>query len=155
MSEVRVQSEGILRYVQASGSGRTWATAAGPASGRVGLVRSFQFTSAETINTVMERGIPDHHKLTSKQPIEVTFSLAWTGSGIPIASGLGASVPMNHYEFMAQRPEDGLGPTGFYHQFHGGVITNVQFTEGDEDLINLTIRALGMSGPTGSGFLTI
>lgn len=155
MSEVRVQAEGVLRFVQASGSGRVWATGATPASGRVGFVRSFQFTSAETINTVMERGIPDHHKLTSKQPIEVTFSLAWTGSGIPVASGQGASVPMNHYEFMASRPEDGLAPTGFYHQFMGGVITNVQFTEGDEDLINLTVRALAMVGPTASGYLTV
>ncbi len=39
MPEVRIMSEGTLRYVQGSGSGRTWGTASAPASGLYGYVQ--------------------------------------------------------------------------------------------------------------------
>lgn len=153
MAEVRVQSEGSLRAVQASGSGRSWATASAPVSGFVGYVRSFTFTSARTLATIMERGNPDHHKEAARTPIDLTVNFAWTGSHRTPASGSGASVPMDHLEFRASEPEN--GGSGRYYQFYGAAQQSIQFTEGEsEDTVQIQYRCLGMSGANPSGYLS-
>lgn len=154
MGEVRVKREGTLWFVQASGSGRTWATATSPTSGYLAYVQSMAYTSAQTITTIMERNNPDHHKVTQVAPIDVTFTLLYTG-GIPTAlSGSGASVPMFHLEYRASAPEIGNGTTGAYFQFIGVALQQHQFTEADDgDTVAFTTRALAMTGPTGSGYI--
>lgn len=156
MAEIRVALEGSLWWVQASGSGRTWATASAPASGLVGLVTDFSFTSGATITTIMERGIPNHHKLTERARIEPTFSMGWTGTNaLPTAiTGTGASVPMFHYEFKSIRPEDFAG-SGYYFQFQGAALQSYDFKEAKEGN-NKTIKlaCLAITGPTASGYIT-
>jgi hypothetical protein len=152
MPEVRVASEGTLWFVQASGSGRTWATASAPASGLVAYVQSFSHTSAVGFTQIMERGIPDHHKFASKSPIDVTFNCLWTGAFTGMLTASGSTVPMMHIEHRASAAE--LGASGFYHQYHGAVLTNIGFTEAAEgNTIALTFRALAMNGPTASGYI--
>lgn len=152
MSEVRIMSEGSVWWVQASGTGSAWATASAPASGLYGFVRSFTFTSGQTVQTVMDRGVPHHQKVVSKQPISVNLNFAWTGAHPTAASGAGASVPMFHLEYKADRPE--AAGTGIFYQFHGAAQQNLQFSEGEqEDTIQQTFVALGMNGPTASGYL--
>lgn len=154
MPEVRVQSEGTLRFVRGSGAGASWATAATPVSGLLAYVRSFSFTSAANIATVSERGIPDHHKLGSKTPIDVTFQCGWTGGYPSAASGGGHTVPLIHLEHRASAAEIGDGTTGFYHQFHGAALISTRLNEGEtENTIDLTYRCLAMVGPTGSGYI--
>lgn len=155
MAEVRVKAEGTLRWVQASGSGRTWATASAPASGVVGFVQSFSFTSAQTVQTMVERGRPDHHKLVGFSPIDVSLEFLWTGNFLaPTATGSGASLPMFHMEFRASAVERGAG-TGEYFQFHGCALVDNRVTENDDgNRVALTYRALAMTGPTASGFLS-
>lgn len=158
MAEQRVMMEGSLWWVQASGSGRTWATASAPASGLVGLVTDFSFTSGATITTIMERGVPNHHKLTERSRIEPGFSFGWTGTNaMPSAvTGTGASLPMFHLEFKAARNEDGTGlGSGFYYQFHGAALQSFDFKEAKEgDSITLKAACLAMNGPTASGYIS-
>lgn len=158
MSEVRVQAEGVLRYVQASASGgnasglRVWATASAPASGVFAYVQSFSFTSARQMATISDRGLPTHHKETSKDPINVTFQCFWTGETPLPASASGASIQAWHLEFKAANPEE--GGTGRYYQFYGAAVQSVAFAEAAEgDTIDFTVMALGMNGATGSGYL--
>lgn len=152
MAEIRSMREGELRFVQATGSGRTWATAATPVSGIFAYVRSMSWTSGATVNVISERGIPDHNKLVSRQPIQITVNAGWTG-GIPsAASGAGASVPMFHLEYRASAAE--TPTTGQYVQFHGVPLVSTQWTEGDEDTMAFTFQALAMNGPTASGYLS-
>lgn len=153
MAEVRVMSEGVLRWVQASGSGSSWATGATPASGVFGFVRSFSFNSAARVSTISDRGVPNHHKVVGKDPVNVTVNLAWTGTLPTPATAAGASVPMVHLEYKSLESELG-GGTGRYFQFYGLPIQQVQFTEGDEDTMALTLPALGMSGANSSGYLS-
>lgn len=159
MSEVRVGMEGSLSWVQASGSGRTWATATGPASGvAMAFITDFSFTSGQTITTIMDRGRPHHHKQTEVAPIDVSFSFNWTGqNAIPSATtGTGASVPMFHYEFKSTRNEDGSGAgSGYYYQFMGAAFLSTDFKEAKEgDTHAYKIRALAMSGANTSGYLS-
>lgn len=154
-SEVRVMMEGTLRFVRQSGSGRTWATASAPVSGLLAYVQSFSYTSAQTLTTIRERGVPDHHKITEKAPIDVTFQCLFTGQ-IPTAiSGSGATVPMWALEFRASAAEIGNGTTGTYIQFHGAGLQDLKFGEAKEgDTLDFTLRALALNGPTGSGYLS-
>lgn len=152
MAEVRVQAEGALRWVQASGSGRTWTTASAPASGLIGFCTEFSFTSAQRVVTVENRGVPDHHKVVGKDPVELNVTFLWAGSDPWPGSGSGASVPMHHLEFKASRPED--GGSGYYYQFYGAVPTNIEFSEAEEgDTIARSYMCLGMSGANASGYL--
>lgn len=152
-SEVRVQAEGLLRWVQASGSGNVWATASAPQSGLVGYVQSFSHTSAQEMTTIMERGKPTHHKFMSSTPPEVTYEFLWTGTNaFPTATASGASVPMFHLEFRASASE--TPGTGVYYQYHGCVPLTNDFTENAEgNTISYSFRALGMNGPSASGYL--
>lgn len=154
MSEVRVMQEGSLRWVQASGSGNVWATASAPQSGLVGFVQSFSHTSAQEMTTIVERGIPSHHKFLSKTPPEITFQFLWTGTNaFPTATASGASVPMFHLEFRASAAE--TPGTGVYYQFFGCVALNNNHSEAAEgNTIDYTFRALAMNGSTGSGYLS-
>jgi hypothetical protein len=154
MSEVRNFSEGELWWVQASGSGRVWATASAPASGLLGYVQAgFSYTSAAKYTPIMERGIPDHWKFTERSPIDLSFTMLSTGGVPAAASGSGASVPMIHLELKHKRPEH--PGSAFYEQFHGVPIESLVFKEAAEgNTIDCKFRALGMNGPTGSGFLS-
>lgn len=151
MAEIRTMREGTLWWVQASGSGRTFATASAPQSGEFGFVRSMNYTSGATINVVSDRGTPDHNKLISRQPISLTVNCAWTASVPSAASGSGASVPMFHLEYRASAAE--TPTTGIYMQFHGVPLVSYQWTEGDEDTMAFTFQALACNGPTGSGYI--
>jgi hypothetical protein len=153
MPEVRTMAEGTLRFVQASGSGSTWATASAPVSGLVAYVQSFSHTSAVNFVQISERGIPDHHKFASKSPIDVTFNCLWTGAFTGMLTASGSTVPMMHLEHRASAAEIGA-TSAFYHQYHGAVLTNIGFTEAAEgNSIALTFRALAMVGPTASGWI--
>lgn len=153
-SEVRVQLEGTLWWVRGSGSGNIWATASAPVSGLAGYVQSFSFTSALTLATMSDRGIPTHHKIASKQPIQVTFQCLWTGVHPSAVSGSGASVPFDHLEFKALVPED-TAIRGAFYQFMGFARQQLQFTEQAQgDTIQFQGMALGMVGPTASGYLS-
>lgn len=154
-SEVRTFPEGTLRFVQQSGSGRTWATAATPVSGLIGYVRAGQsIASARTINTIMERGYPDHHKFGEATPPEWTFSFLQTGIIPTAVTGAGASVPMWLLEHRASAPENGT-QTGIFNQLMGGVIISQGWTENAEgNVFNMTIRGLAQNLATGSGYLS-
>lgn len=154
-SEARTFAEGTLRVVQASGSGRAWSTAAAPVSALLGYVRAgMSITSARTINTIMERGLPDHHKFGEATPPEWTFSFLQTGSIPSALTAVGASVPMWHVEHRASAPENGT-LTGIFNQLHGGVVTNLGWTENpDGNVFQMTIRGLAQVLGTGSGWLS-
>ena len=158
MAEVRVMAEGSLWWVQASGSGRTFATASAPVSGLVGFVTDFSFSSGATITTISERGIPNHHKLTERARIEPSFNFLWTGTNaLPsAATGTGASLPMFHLEFKSTRNEDGTGAgSGYYYEFLGCALTSDDFKESkDGNNHGYKFAALAMVGPTASGYLS-
>jgi len=154
MTEVRVQAEGELRWVQASGTGVAWATASAPQSGDFAFVRSFDFSSAQTHQIVMNRGTPDHWKHISKSTITVNVQADWTGYWPSALTSSAASLPLMNLEFVAREPELGITPTGRYIQFHGVVVDNIQVTENENaDTIAFTFQALATDGMTASGFL--
>lgn len=162
VGEVRIMAEGTLRGVQASGSGRTWATAASPASALYGFVQNgMSLTSAQTVTTIMERGIPDHHKISEKSPIKVTVSQLInhnTGSQTPfiITTASGTTVPMQHLEWRISAAEIGAGGgTGMYYQFLGVAPESFKITEDSKgNKMDYSFVCLAMTGPTGSGFLS-
>src|SRR3990167_1722737 len=134
-SEVFVQAEGMLSMVQASASGglasgaRVWATGSAPPSAiALAYVQSFSFTSAQQIATIRNRAQPTHHKQTMLDPIQLTFTVLWTGAFTAFLSASGATMPMGHIEFKAAEPLAGA-TSGRYFQFHGVPFQQVQFTE--------------------------
>ena len=153
--EIRTHLEGTLRWVQASGSGRTWATASAPASGIFGYVQEgATYTSGQTITTVMDRGIPDHHKLASKDAITFSLTVLSTGFIPSPSSGSGASVPMWHLELRESQPEVGSG-SAIYTQFHGVAPNSIVWTENAAgNTFQVQGVALSMNGPTASGYLS-
>lgn len=157
-NEIFVHAEGILRFVQASASGgnasgaRVWGTGSAPVSGTMAYVESFSYTSGRTIQTIMNRGVPTHHKMTQRDPIQITFNCLYTGAVPEAASASGATIDMWHLEHEAN--DAGLANSGRYIQFHGVTVQSVQFTENPQgDTLAFTCVALGMNGPTGSGYL--
>lgn len=154
MPEIRNQQEGSLRWVAASGSGSAWATASGATTALMAFCRAFTVDSGRNITTVSDRGVPSHHKLASKTPVNVSFDLAWgITANYPslVASGSGATVPMIHMEYKSTAPEAGAA---IYYQFHGVALTNQNFQEGEtENTIRFQGVALAMNGPTASGYL--
>lgn len=154
--EVRTVKEGSLWWVRQSGLGTAWATASAPPSGLMGFVRSFTYTSGATFAPISDRGELNHWKKTDVTPISMTVSFAWTGAWPSGISGSGASVPMLALEHRAITPEVAGGTSagsGVYHQFYGVIIDSLQFTEGAENVVQATIRALGMSANGASGYL--
>lgn len=159
MNEVKVMAEGSLSLVQASASagnasGNAWATASAPASAvNIAYVDGFSYTSGRQIATQSNRGIPTHHKFTQADPIQVTFNVRWTGAFTGLATASGATMPLAHLEFRANDADD--NSTGAYYQFHLAAFQSDAFTENaDGDTLAFTTVAVGMIGPTGSGYLT-
>lgn len=159
--EARVQSEGTLRGVQASGTGRTWATAASPASALYGYVQNgMSITSAQTVVQIMERGVPDHNKVTEKAGIKVSIKQLHTyltGQVTPlnVLTASGATVPMQHLEWRISAAEIGNGSTGMYYQFYGVANESIKINEDTKgNTIDYSFVCLGYTGPTGSGFLS-
>lgn len=153
--EVRHRQEGHLYWVQASGQGRTWVTASGAATALLAYVRDLGWTSAQTVTAILDRGVPVHHKVTDRQPVMLSFTLAEaiTGQFPQPVSGGGASVPLLHLEFKQAVPED-AGVSGIYYQFLGVPVAQVQFADGArENTRQYTLRALAMNGPTGRGYI--
>lgn len=153
MAETRNSLEGKLYWVAASGSGTTWATASGAATGLLGYVSDFNFSSAQQVQQIMDRGVPSHHKQVAKDPISVSWSVQWgvTGDYPTFASGSGATQPMIHLELQSTAPEaDGL----IAYQFHGVAMQNYNWTEGTPaNTQQWQGVALAMNGPTGSGYV--
>lgn len=150
--EVRVMAEGQLWWAQASGTGTSWQTASAPASGLFAFVDSFTFTSALTSVVQSDRGVPNHHKVTQYNPIDVTFQIRWTGNSFQAATAAGNSTPLFNLEYRANEPEN--GNSGRYYQFNKVLTSQNQFTENtDGNTIQFTTQALGMNGPTGSGYV--
>jgi len=161
MPEVRILAEGTLRGVQASGSGRTWSTAASPASALYGYVQNgMNVTSGQTVTTIMERGIPDHHKISEKAPIKVSVSqmqVYQTGFATPmvLATASGSTTPLQHMEWRISAAEIGAGTTGMYYQFYGVLPESVKITEDSKgNKLDFSFVCLGYVGPTGSGYLS-
>lgn len=159
--EVRTLAEGTLRSVQASGSGRTWATGATPVSALIAFVQDgFSFTSAQETVQVMERGVPDHHKVVSKSPIDVTFSnmVSYHTAQImdqAIATAGGTTVPMLHLEYKSLSKEIGDGSTAMYAEFLGALPQSFKFTENKNgNKVDFSFKCLAMIAWTGSGFLS-
>lgn len=145
MSEVFNQREGILSWVSASANTSGWSTAAmSPSGNAIAFVRNFAFGSAQTINTVMNRGTPHHHKLVDRQPIAASFTYGYSGgSGVP-------DYPV-HLEF---KMAGAAGASAFY-QIHNARRTTHDFTEeANENTMADAFVGLSMVGPTGSGYLT-
>lgn len=153
--EVRVMAEGSLTRIGAgTGSANGWITASGGSGVTFAFVQGFSFNSARTIATIMERGVPHHHKIASKQPIEVTFSCLWTGQRPYSATGIASTVANEHIEFKALAQEEGSA-SALYYQFHGGAEVSTRFTENENgDTLEWTWRFLSMNGATASGYLS-
>lgn len=154
-SEVRVMSEGTLRWVQQSGSGRTWATGATQPSGIVGLVQpGFTWSSAKTITTISERGVPDHHKVTEFAPIKGSFQVLATGTFPTQITSSGTTVPMMALELRHSAAELGSN-SAVYHQFMGVPFDSFKYTEAKEgNKYDVTFIALACTTFTGSGYLS-
>ena len=160
MAEVRVAMEGTLGWVQQSGSGTSWATASAALSGaNMAYVRGFSYNSGLRTVQVANRGIPDHNKVVGKDAINGSFSVAYANTAdMPTklsATGAGASVMMIMLEYRMKIPEVALSAgSGIYYQFYGVPPAALAFAEGDnENTMAFNFVALGMNGPTASGYL--
>lgn len=143
MTEVYNMREGSLSWVSASGNSSSWATAASSPSGTaVAYVTDFNYTSAQTINTVPDRGTPNHHKTVSLSPLNVTVNYLYTGdAGIP-------NYPV-HIEIKWTN-----GDASAFHQLHSCFKTQKQFNEAAEaNNFSDTFVALGAIEATASGYL--
>lgn len=155
MTEVRNRKEGSLYRVQASGSGNTWSTASAASGVVFAFVRNFTWTSAQTTQQVMERGVPSHHKIVSNTPITLDMTVAYgvTAHYPTRSTAGGATVPMDHVEFKESEPENG-STSAHYYQFYGVSWDTKTLSEADtENTYQLRGVALGMRGPTASGYL--
>lgn len=151
MSEVYTLAEGALYYAQASATGSNpytaWATGTSAPTGLFAYVRSLSYTSAQTLITVRDRGVPVHHKRVERDPIEVVATIGWTGAR-PDFSAYNASVGMGHLEYKLLA----AGQSAYAH-FYGVAEDSLEYEEGDdENTMQLTFRALGMN-LTGSGYI--
>jgi len=157
-NEVRTFSEGTWRWVAASASGGGWVTASAPVSsnGPVAFTQAgMTYTSATKRTTVMDRGVPSHHKNIGREAGEVTFSFleAITANNPALfkTTAGGASLPLIHIEHKATATEDG---SAVYRQFHHCTLIDDKWTEGEEgNPVAQTFRFLSMTGPTASGYL--
>ena len=153
--EARVWREGELRWVQSSGTGG-WKTASGAATGLIGFVRAgMAGDKAWSFTTVMERGTPHHHKLTSIPAPEVRFEVLFgsTASYPAPATASGVSNPKIHLE-LKMRDEEVATASGIYFQWQNCVLLTQPFAEAEEgDTFGFTYRSLDRVGPTASGYL--
>ncbi len=171
--EARVWREGALRWIEASGiSANYWQTASAVATasgiaawtartGLIGLVRA-GMASEEAWNfaTIAERGTPHHHKNVGTNPIEVRFEVLFgVTADYPSAntavgpSSLGVSRPQFNVELRMQEDEIAAA-SGIYYQWNKAVMLSQAYGEAEEgDTYGFTMRALGINGPTASGYL--
>lgn len=168
MPEVRTMAEGTLRWVQAgSGTGGAvgngWITASGAATGVIGYVQAgLGFEQAFQAFTVMDRGTAQHHKVTQINPIEVDFTvlLGVTADYPPFATASGFTTPQVHLEWKLHMPEVAgkampFTGTGIYYQFPNAVLLSRRPGEAENgDTVAFKYRALTVTGPTGSGYLS-
>lgn len=151
MPEIFNLSEGALYYAQASATGSNpytaWKTGVNAPTGLFAYVRSMSYTSAQTLITIKERGVPVHHKRVGRDEIEVVATLGWTGAK-PLFSAYNASVGMANLEYKLLA----AGQTAYAH-FYGVAEDSLEYTEADEEnTMQLTFRALGMN-LTDSGYI--
>jgi|SRR5689334_8522290 len=156
--EVRNFAEGSLRWCVASGTGIAWGTASAPATALIGYVQAgLSVKQPQTIETISERGNPNHHKWVSKQAPEVTFTFlnAVSANWPPTAvTSNGASLPQVNFELRKDVKELG-GPTAEFWQFINCAYLNQDFGEAENgDTIAQTWRAMYVLGPTASGYLS-
>lgn len=153
--EARVFAEGALRWAQASGTG-AWNTASGAATALVGFVQvGARFASAANMATVMDRGLPHHHKKLGAAPIDVTFTYlqSVTANMANPATGSGVSTKQAHFEVKINDDESPT-LTAQYYQFMNGIMISRGWTEAEQgDQFQENWRFLSMTGPTGSGYI--
>ena len=154
--EVRTYAEGSLRWAEASGTGG-WVTASGAPTALVGFVLpGAVYRSARTLAAVLERDVPHHHKLLSNDPIELQFAYrqAVTANRPNPATGSGATVPKVHFEIKTLIQESPTF-TAHYFQFEQCAKIAEGWMETPQGSVwTETWRALSMTGPTGSGYLS-
>jgi hypothetical protein len=160
--ETRVMREGVLRWVQASGTAG-WATASAPASGTFGYVQAgFTFSTEYDYETIMDRGVPKHHKLKSYKPPEIDIKVLYgiTADYPAMITASGVSTPQIHLEFKAHDTESAgkdvpFVGTGLYFQLMNCVaLTRGKFAEAENgDALDFKYRGLTASTWTGSGYL--
>ncbi len=160
MGEVRNMREGTLRWVQASGSGVAWATAATPKSGLFGFVQAGGAIAwGDELVPVEDRGEWSHWKRVRTQQPTFRFTVLegvtadWPESIIGTASG--ASVKMVHLEFRERRSEL-PSPSALFYQLHGVAwpqgVTLTEQPEGNTR--EYVANALTGVMYTGSGYLS-
>lgn len=153
--EARTFAEGSLRWVQASGTGG-WATASAAATALVGFVQAGT-TFAQTTNftTVMERGIPHHHKFLDEQPVEVTFTYlqAVTANMANPATASGVSTPQVHFQLRSQDNEIAAGSAQYWLLMNCVKVPRTWTEAAEGNTLAETWRALTVIGPTASGYL--
>ena len=154
--EVRIYAEGSLRWAEASGTGG-WTTASGAPTALVGFVLpGATYRSARTVALVAERDAPHHHKLLSNDPVELQFAYrqAVTANRPNPATASGATVPKVHFEIKTLIQESPTF-TAHYFQFeHCAKIAEGWMETPAGNVWTETWRALSMTGPTGSGYLS-
>lgn len=154
--EVRVFAEGSLRWVQASAASGGWLTASAPQSALMGFVQAgLKVNSARNVQTIMDRGLPSHHKIVESTPpdVQFTYLLAVTANMANPATASGASTPQVHLELKVTDTEN-PALTAQYFQFTNCVLVSRSPSEAVAgDQIQETWRALAYVGPTASGYL--
>lgn len=153
--EARTFAEGSLRWVQASGTGG-WNTASAPISALVGFVQAgTTINSARDYTTVMERGIPHHHKFLSEAPIELQFTYlqAVTANIAKPATASGVSTPQVHIQIRSQDNEIAAGSAQYWLATNGVLLSQAWAEAEGGNTLQETWRFLSVIGPTASGYL--
>jgi len=153
--EARNFPEGALRWIQASGTG-AWNTGSAAISGLMGFIQpGAAYTSAQTVQTVMERGSAHHHKVTQQPPGTVTFAYlqAVTANKPDPAQSSGVSTKQIHLELKSTVTEDPT-VTAQYIRWHNCVKESEGWAEAENGNVwTETYRWLSMVGPTASGYI--
>jgi len=163
MSEVRTFFEGTLRWIRYSaGTLGTWTTASGAqgvsSSGAVAFVQvGTRIVSAQDIATIMDRGVPQHHKQGAQQPIDITITylegITANNPALFLSGIAGASQSLMTFE-LKQTVTELAAASALYTQFHGCALIHDNWTDAnDGNPKEQQWRALSMLGPTGSGYL--
>jgi hypothetical protein len=159
--EVRVLSEGTLRWVQAGPAATTgvtgWVTSSAPASGLLGYVQGgMTFSREEVYIGIQDRGVPRHFKRTKTDMGKGSFKLLYgiTADYPPTgATASGFSTPQVHLEWRANYTENGAA-SGIYWQLYNCVLGTPKFTENENgDEADWSFQFIGWTGPTASGYL--
>ena len=150
MSIVFNLADGHFGLVAASGISGGWVTAASPPYSASPLLyfEGLSVTSARQVTTVMDRGVPAHHKVTQRNPLQLSFSYLHTGGpGIPLMllhSQFAADAEDLSYSTIAQRD---------FTYFTHCIVANQDLAEQPENnMVNVTMHALTMFH-TGTAYL--